>query len=69
MENGNKYAVMVEGKNAPSKLISNYEDAETEAKRLAIKERQTTYVLLAVAKVELNDVKVTQLSLSEGAKS
>ena len=56
------YSVMVEGKQSPSKLYDNYQDAENEAKRLASQEKRTTYVLLAIAKLELNDVKITSLA-------
>jgi hypothetical protein len=56
-----RYAIMVEGKQTPSKLYDDYESAEVEAKRLASQEKKTTYVLLAVAKYELNDVKKTEL--------
>lgn len=55
------YAVMVENRSTPSQLHTTYESAEAEAKRLSIKERQTAYVLLAVSKVEINDVKITSL--------
>lgn len=56
------YAVMVEGKQTPSKTYSDYESAELEAKRLAQQERRTTYVLLAITKLELNEVKITSLA-------
>ena len=56
------YAVMVEGKQTPSKTYLTYEDAENEAKRLAQQERRITYVLLAISKLELNDVKITSLA-------
>jgi hypothetical protein len=55
------YAVMVEGRNCPSKVFSSYEDALTEAKRLALKERLTTYVMVAVTKLELNELKIVSL--------
>lgn len=55
------FAVMVEGKQAPAKLYIDYKMAEAEAKRLAIKERQTAYVMKAVSKLELNEVKITKL--------
>ena len=53
---------MVEGKQTPTKLYSDYELAEQEAKRLATHERRTTYVLQAVTKLELNDIKITPLN-------
>ena len=56
-----KYAVMVEGKSTPTKLYERYTDAEEEAKRLATHERKTTYVLKVIARLELNDVKITML--------
>lgn len=55
------YAVMVESRNSPTKVFSNYEDALIEAKRLALKERLTAYVLVAITKLELNELKITQL--------
>ena len=55
------YAVMVEGKQTPSKTYDSYDTAEAEATRLAQIERRIVYILLAVAKVELNDVKITSL--------
>jgi len=55
------YAVMVEGKQTPSKSYDNYAEAETEAKRLATQERRTTYVMIAIARLDLNDVKITSL--------
>lgn len=61
MENETLYAVMVTGKQTPTRLHTNYLDAENEAKRLALQTRETTYVLMAIAKLELNDVKITSL--------
>lgn len=55
------FAVMVEGKQTPSKIHEEFVDAETEAIRLAKLERQPVYILKAVAKVEMVDVKVTHL--------
>lgn len=55
------FAVMVEGKQTPSKIHEEFADAETEAIRLAKLERQPVYILKAVAKVEMTDVKVTHL--------
>ncbi len=53
------FAVMVEGKQTPSKIHKEFADAETEAIRLAKIERQPVYILRAIAKVEMVDVKVT----------
>lgn len=50
------FAVMVEGRQTPSKIYSEQCDAENEAKRLALKERLTTYTVKAVSKFSLNDV-------------
>jgi hypothetical protein len=61
MEEKQNFAVMVEGRQTPTRLYDNFSDAEREAIRLAQKERQTTYVLKAVAKYELNDIKKTEL--------
>lgn len=57
----NTYTVMVEGKQSPSKLYDDYQDAENEAKRLASQEKRTTFVLLIITKLELNDVKITKI--------
>lgn len=54
------FAVMVEGKQTPSRTYTNYDEAEKEATRLATQERRTTYVFKAIAVVELNDVKITK---------
>jgi len=55
------FAVMVEGKQTPSKIQKSFEDAQSEATRLAKLERKTVYILKAVAKVEMLDVKITNL--------
>jgi hypothetical protein len=55
------FAVMVEGKQTPSKVHRSFDEAETEAIRLAKIERQPVYILKAVAKVEMTDVKITHL--------
>lgn len=60
MEN-KQYAVMVEGKQTPSKLHDTYESAENEAKRITYQEKRTTYVLQTVAKLELNNIQITKL--------
>ena len=54
-----KFALMVEGKQTPSKLYDTYDEAEQEARRLARSERRNTYILKVIALVELSDVKVT----------
>ena len=54
---------MVEGKQSPSKIYDDYQLAEDEAMRLASQERRTTYVMLLITKVELNEVKITSLVL------
>lgn len=55
-----QYAVMVEGKQTPSKLYEDYDAACSEATRLARQERRDTYVLQVVAKAEIADVKLTK---------
>jgi hypothetical protein len=56
------FAVMVEGKQTPSKLYENdYESAEKEATRLCTQTKNTAYVLKVVSKIELNEVKITRL--------
>lgn len=58
------FAVMVIGKTTPSVTYDNYEEAEIEAKRLAIKERPLiVYVLRVVAKLETSEVVVTRLDV------
>lgn len=56
-----KYVVMVEGRNAPTKLHESYESAEYEASRLCRKEQLPVYICKAVTKVELNQVTITKL--------
>jgi hypothetical protein len=51
-----KFVVMVEGRNAPTKLHDTYESAEIEAKRLCEKERKNAYVLKVVSLIELPPV-------------
>lgn len=55
------FAVMVEGKQTPSKVHSSFDEAQAEATRLTRLERQPVYILKAVAKVEMTDVKLTHL--------
>ncbi len=54
-----KFAVMVEGKQTPSKLYEDFDSASHEATRLARQERRDVYVLKVVAKAEISDVKIT----------
>lgn len=54
----NKFAVMVEGKQTPSKLYGNSLEAESEAIRLARQERKDVYILKVVGKAEVADVKI-----------
>ena len=53
-----KFAVMVEGKQSPSKLHETFDQAKDEATRLARLERRDVYILKIVAKVELSDIKI-----------
>ena len=53
------YAIMVEGKQTPSKIYLNLSEAETEAVRLARQERRHVYILEVVGKAEVADVKLT----------
>ena len=53
------YAVMVEGKQSPSKLYDNTDEAKEEAIRLARQEKRVVYILKVLAKAEVADVKVT----------
>ena len=55
------FMVYVVGKNSPTQLHNEIETAESEAIRLTQKERTTTFVLKAVSKFELNEVKKTIL--------
>jgi hypothetical protein len=54
-----KFALMVEGKQAPSKLHDSLEEATAEATRLAKITRQDVYILKVVGKAEISDVKIT----------
>ena len=55
------FAVMVEGKQTPAKVHRSFDDAQTEAIRLTKLERKTVYIMKAVAKVEMIDIKITHL--------
>lgn len=55
------YAVMVEGKQTPSRLHYSYDEAQAEAERLAKKEKRTAFVLKAVTKLEVSEVKIISL--------
>ncbi len=59
MDSSNVFAVMVEGKQTPSKLYNSSLEAETEAIRLARQERKDVYILKIVGKAEMTDVKIT----------
>ncbi len=59
------YAVMVTGANAPGRTYTDYSVAETEAKRLSRSTAKTTYVLQAIAIIELTDVTVTKLNIGD----
>jgi hypothetical protein len=59
MEQSNMFAVMVEGKQTPSKLYGSSLEAESEAMRLARQERKDVYILKIVGKAEMTDVKIT----------
>jgi hypothetical protein len=61
MKQDEYFAVMVDGKQTPSKLYKNdYDGAEKEASRLCSHTKMTTYVLKVVSKLELNEVKITR---------
>ena len=59
------FAVMVEGKQTPSKLYDEYDVACSEATRLARQERRDVYVLQVVAKAEIADVKMVKYELGK----
>lgn len=59
MEQSNVFAVMVEGKQTPSKLYNSSLEAESEAIRLARQERRNVYILKIVGIAEMSDVKIT----------
>lgn len=48
-----KYVVMIEGRNTPTKIHDSYETAEKEAKRLCEKERRNAHVLKIVSLIEI----------------
>lgn len=58
---GKKYAVMLIGKQTPSVIYDTYEEAESEAKRLVMKEQIPAYVLKSVAHIEVGTPKITKL--------
>lgn len=55
------FAVMVEGKQTPSMFHESYDEAQAEAERLAKKEKRTAFVLKAVTKLEVSEVKIIPL--------
>jgi hypothetical protein len=56
-----QFAVMVEGKQLPSKLHETFDEAKDEATRLARLEKQSVYILKTVAKAEIADIRITHL--------
>jgi hypothetical protein len=61
MKKQDLFAIMVIGKQTPSKIYTDYFEAQEEAMRLVKQERQPAYVLKAVALVELQEVTITRL--------
>ncbi len=55
------YMVFVDGRNTPSRVYDNIDEAETEAERLCEKEKRKTFVLKAVCKFELKNIEKTIL--------
>jgi len=53
--------VFVDGRNTPSRVYDNIDEAETEAERLCEKEKRKTFVLKAVCKFELKNIEKTIL--------
>ena len=47
------YAIMVDGKQTPSMLYDSIEEARELAKKMALKELRTTYILQCIERVEI----------------
>lgn len=54
-----KFAIMVEGKQSPSRIHNSFMEAKSEAIRLARQEKRDVYILKLIAKAELADVTIT----------
>ena len=55
------FMIYVEGKDSPTIKHESYDSAIYEAERLARKTKKQVYVLEAIQKVEICDLKITQL--------
>lgn len=53
--------IYVEGKDSPTIKHESYDSAIYEAERLARKTKKQVYILQAIQKVEICDLKITQL--------
>jgi hypothetical protein len=47
------YAIMVDGKQTPAMLYDSIEEARELAKKMALKELRTTYILQCIERVEI----------------
>ncbi len=57
------FAVMVIGKQTPSKTYDDYFEAQVEAMRLVRDERKPAYVMKAISYIELSEVVITRLDV------
>jgi hypothetical protein len=57
------FAIMVIGKQTPSKTYEDYFEAQVEAMRLVREERKPAYVMKAIAFIELSEVVITRLDV------
>ena len=55
------FMIYVEGKCSPTVKHYSYKDALKEAERLAIKTKSTVYIIQSIRKIEVCDIKITQL--------
>ena len=55
------FMIYVEGKDSPTFKHESYDSAIYEAERLARKTKKQVYILQAIQKVEICDLKITQL--------
>ena len=55
-----QYMVAVFGRVTAPTFFDTYEEAESEAKRLLIKEQKKTYILKSVTTMDLGDIKINK---------
>jgi hypothetical protein len=56
-----QYCVLVFGRVTAPVFFDTEEEAQQEAKRLLLKDQQTTYILKTISKMDLGDIKISSL--------